>query len=100
MLVCHHCDNRACVRPDHLFLGTPAANTADMLRKGRARGGAKLPPRGEGHYAAAFKDRDIRRIRRLHASGRHTQRAIADMYGVNQSAISRIISGHRWAHVA
>lgn len=36
MFACHHCDNPPCVRPDHLFLGTPKDNTEDMLRKGRA----------------------------------------------------------------
>jgi hypothetical protein len=38
LLACHHCDNRVCVRPDHLFLGTYADNAQDMSRKGRAHG--------------------------------------------------------------
>lgn len=38
-VLCHHCDNPACVRPDHMFVGTHADNVADMIRKGRNRGG-------------------------------------------------------------
>lgn len=49
LCVLHHCDTPACVNVDHLFLGTKAANTADMVKKGRARGATPRETCGRGH---------------------------------------------------
>src|ERR1700689_157693 len=56
--VCHHCDNRRCVNPDHLFVGTQAENIADMDRKGR-RGNFK----GEASPTARLTEADVLAIR-------------------------------------
>lgn len=60
--VLHHCDNPPCCEPSHLFLGTPADNTADMVAKGRAGGG---PPRAthcpKGHQVPSAEDVPHRR---------------------------------------
>ena len=42
MVICHKCDNKTCVRPEHLFIGTQLDNIRDMISKGRDRGLSKL----------------------------------------------------------
>lgn len=88
MLVCHHCDNPACVNPEHLFLGTPAQNSGDMREKGRS-------VRGEGRHNAKLTEELVLQIRG--ASG--SQRSIAARFGVSQSRVSLIKNQKTWAHV-
>lgn len=88
--VCHHCDNPACVRPDHLFLGDHVANTTDKVSKGRQA-------RGTSFRRAKLTETMVRRIRV--ELGTRKQREIAADYGVDPSVISDIAHGRSWKHV-
>lgn len=118
MLVCHTCDNPPCVRPDHLFLGTPKDNIADMWAKGRGCSGdfwhqthdGRLP-RGDDHpsrkhperVARGFQlpqtklsDADVVAMERLFQAGMK-QKDIGAWFGVNQSVVSERLAKRRAA---
>lgn len=122
--VLHRCDNRACVRPDHLFLGSQNDNIADMIRKGRDnkasgdRNASRLYPgihrwgprhtlrlhpeqqaRGERVANAKLKESQVIEIRRRWKMGEASQHALAREYGVTLSAIHQIVIGRTWRHL-
>lgn len=97
MNVCHRCDNRICVNPAHLFLGTHADNVADMWAK--ERGSAPPLHRGERNPSAKLTDDAVRQIRALHATGEHSQAALARRFRVTQSAVWQVIHRKKWTHV-
>lgn len=88
IMVCHHCDNRLCVNPDHLFLGTAKANSEDMVSKGRMYG-------GERHWKAKLTRADAEEARALRASGWKIK-PIAEKFGVTTSAIDGVLSEANW----
>lgn len=88
LCVCHKCDRKRCVNPDHLFLGTIADNTRDRDRKNRVKWGAD-------HHKTKLTPSQVRAIR---ASGR-TYQVLADRYGVHTSHITRIKQRKAWARL-
>jgi len=88
LCVCHRCDVRACINPDHLFLGTSPENTADRDAKKRQARGATIAL----SKLTAEKVREIRVSRKVQAD-------LADIYGVSQPAISAILRRKTWKHV-
>lgn len=95
--VLHKCDNRACVNPNHLFLGTHADNMRDCADKGRLRT-QNNSTKGERHGHSKLKDLQIKEIRELSKFGEKSKN-IACKYGVSDSLICYILKGKIWSHV-
>lgn len=95
MKVMHRCDVRACMNPEHLFLGTDADNTADKVAKDRHA-------RGTRNSHAKLTDDQVREIRRSFKKKNlrvGNGRELARQYGVGQSTISYIVLGKTWRHI-
>lgn len=92
MEVCHHCDNRSCVRPDHLYLGTHSMNMRDMNRKGRGLGTIKP---GEARHRT-LSDAQVAAVR----VDLRPSRVVAREYGVHQTTVVRVRNGSIWKNGA
>lgn len=88
----HHCDNPPCCNPKHLYWGTNADNVRDRVERGRNL-------RGEAHGRAKLTEEQVRQIRLSVANG-HSQKAMAQVYGVRRSTVQLIVSRKRWTHLA
>lgn len=88
MLVCHSCDNRACVNPDHLFLGTYATNLHDMATKGRSL-------YGERANNVKLTEKDVQQVYEMRERGL-SYREIGEQFGVTYGCIHMICAGHNW----
>lgn len=107
LMVCHHCDNPQCVNPHHLFLGHAKTNMQDMSRKGRGRNfissdqshfGSGHPPRGEDGGGAKLTETEAKEIILLASSGVLTSE-LAQRFGLDRTAVQRILRGNTWKHL-
>lgn len=83
MNVLHRCDNRGCVNPEHLFIGTQSDNLIDALKKGRAPG-------------MKITEDEVRAIR---AMPDKTLREIAEMFGISDAQAWNIRNHKQWKYV-
>lgn len=76
MCVLHKCDNPACIRPDHLFIGTQKDNSRDMILKGRRKG-------------TKVTDEQVLQIRNLISLG-HSRKDVAHQFNLSKSHVTSI----------
>lgn len=88
LIVCHKCDNRKCVNPNHLFLGTFSDNTQDMMTKDRC-------PKGENSYRAMITEADVHIIR----DRSNKVKDLAKRYGMSISGIEMVRYRRTWKHI-
>lgn len=91
LYVCHRCDNPACVRPDHLFLGTQTDNLRDASEKGRVASGAN------SRFAKLTVEK-VLEIRARHHAG-ETQAELGRAFHVTKENIGQIVRGRTWRNV-
>lgn len=97
IMVCHRCDNPACVRPSHLFAGNHSDNMKDCAVKGRL--GVQRDPsavQGEKRSTSKLTDDAVREIRRSSLPVKQ----LARKFGVHHSIVQKVIKRQRWAHVS
>ena len=93
LVIRHECDNRACVEPTHLRVGTQADNVKDMMDRGRS----SPPPRfaGGSHAMAKLSYEDVKAIR-LERSNGALNTDLAKKYGVTPTTIGLIVRHRTW----
>lgn len=92
MVICHRCDNRLCINPEHLFPGTQADNLQDMVEKGR-----DSHPRGEDNNSK-LTESEVFSIREQAEKGASLHELSAK-YGVHVVTVRNIVKRKKWAHL-
>lgn len=90
--VCHTCDNKLCVNPDHLFLGTRKDNMVDAMVKGRLQ-------RGADRYNAVLNEEIVREARKRHQAGEKIVDIAKDL-SIGKTTLGNAIKRKTWRHVA
>lgn len=94
--VCHRCDVRDCVNPEHLFLGTRSENILDASAKNRVSRTHQV--KGSKHPSSKLTEQDVGQILNRLQSG-ESKKHLSGVFGVSQRVILLIARGELWKHV-
>lgn len=91
--VLHKCDTPNCVNPEHLYAGTPAENTADMVSRNRNL-------KGSEHRSAKLTAEQVIEMRQLYSTRIYTYQALGDKFGINTKTAWKIVNRRSWRHLS
>ncbi len=89
--VLHHCNNKPCARPDHLYSGTQRQNLRDAVADGLVRVGSQ-------HEKAKMTEATVIEARRLRAEG-ESGYSLAKKFAISRPVMHRILTRQSWKHV-
>ena len=89
--ICHRCDVRPCINPEHLFLGTRLENMRDAAAKGRVQ-------RGESRYNSKLSESSVLQIRAC-SLRRGDLTKLASEFNVNQQTVGDVVRRRSWRHL-
>jgi hypothetical protein len=92
-VVCHSCDVRNCVNPDHLWTGTYKENSQDMVKKGRIKNQF-----GEKNSRHRMTNEKIIEFKKLRENG-YSLKKLAKLYNIGYGTAQAISSGRTWNKV-
>lgn len=95
MEICHTCDNRKCINPEHLFEGTPKDNQQDSIKKSRKVYFGHANVDSEKTWNCKWTWADIRSMRSDYAAG-VDPKEIAHKYGMKRGYLRKIIANKMW----
>ncbi|RFB07641.1 HNH endonuclease [Bacillus sp. OE] len=92
LVVMHKCDNKKCINPEHMELGTIADNTKDASKR-------NLIPKGSSHHNSKLTEDVVREIKRRLRDG-ETPKSLSEKYNTSYIGVIKIKNGKSWKHVS